>query len=74
MTTLKPGDFKIGDRVVDIWYGATGAIVGLPPVPPEIDLYRMYPHGPPWVLVEWDYMGGDHYWVRQSDLKLLVKQ
>jgi hypothetical protein len=72
---MKRTTLKIGDRVVDIWYGATGAVVGLPPVPPEIDLYRMYSsRDGPWALVEWDYMGGDHYWVRQIDLKPLVIQ
>jgi hypothetical protein len=75
MTTRKPlvGKFKLGDRVYDIFYAATGTVVGVPPIPPEIDVLHMYANDTePWALVEWDYSSGDHYWVRQSHLQPLT--
>jgi hypothetical protein len=64
---------KRGDRVVDILYGSTGTVVGVPPIPPELDLYRMYTRDRvPWALIEWDYTEGTAFWARQSDLKLLT--
>lgn len=66
---------KLGDRVVDIWYGSTGTVIGVPPIPPEIDLFRMYAADrEPWALVEWDYTGGEAFWARQSDLNPLTLQ
>ena len=65
MTTL-----KIGDRVVDIWYGATGTVFGVPPTSPDTDpLYD--DDTEPWVQVVWDYTGNKPAWAREADLKAL---
>ena len=60
MTTLKPGV-----RVVDIWFGATGTVVEPHPSPPMAEPTDREP----WVLVQWDYMGNEHFWAREADLK-----
>lgn len=64
---------KRDDRVVDIWFGATGTVIAVPPVPPELDPFNLYSRDDePWALVEWDYMGGDAFWSRQRDLRVFV--
>jgi hypothetical protein len=69
---MTPRLLRRGDRVVEILYGSTGTVVGVPPIPPEIDLYRMYSRDRVlWALVEWDYTEGIAFWARQSDLRLL---